>query len=299
MKLYRKTELHALKDNPEKDNPEKDNPEKNNYAKRSAMKLKDKVAIVTGAGQGIGLAYAERFLAEGAKVVLAELHEERGEIGYNSVKDKCQNEGDAIFVRTDIADPASAEACVDAAIKEYGQVDILLNNAALYMDLDITDQSLGYLKQVFDVNVHGQWIMASAVAPKMTAQRSGRIINQASIAAYLYQSMAPGGDEFPGLSNSAYQLSKWTVIGMTKFLAGQLGAWNVTVNAIAPGLTFTEATKTVVPTDAQAILGMMQSVKREIQPEDMCGAAVFFASDDSEMVSGQVLCVDGGMIMPA
>lgn len=263
------------------------------------MRLKDKTAIITGAGQGIGLAYAERFLDEGANVVLAELHAERGEIGYNSVKHR--GEGDALFVQTDISDQASAQACVDAALERFGQVDILLNNAAIYMDLDITDQSLDYLKSVFEVNVFGQWIMASAVAPHMAAQASGRIINQASIAAYLYQSMAGGGsgEDFPGVSNSAYQLSKWTVIGLTKYLAGQLGAHNITVNAIAPGLTFTEATKTVVPSDAQAILGMMQSIKREIQPEDMCGAAVFFASDDSAMVSGQVLCVDGGMTMPA
>lgn len=263
------------------------------------MRLKDKTAIITGAGQGIGLAYAERFLDEGANVVLAELHAERGEIGYNSVKHR-SDVGDALFVQTDISDPASAKACVDATLERFGQVDILLNNAAIYMDLDITDQSLDYLKSVFDVNVFGQWIMASAAAPHMVAQGSGRIINQASIAAYLYQSMAGGaGEDFPGVSNSAYQLSKWTVIGLTKYLAGQLGAHNITVNAIAPGLTFTEATKTVVPSEAQAILGMMQSIKREIQPEDMCGAAVFFASDDAAMVSGQVLCVDGGMTMPA
>ena len=259
------------------------------------MRLEGKVAIITGAGQGIGLAYTERFLDEGAKVVMAELHAERGEIGHNSVRDR----GDAIFVQTDIADADSAQACVDAAMDRYGRVDVLLNNAAIYMDLDITNQSLDYLKTVFEVNVYGQWIMASAVAPHMVEQRSGSIINQASIAAYLYNSMVPAGGDFPGLSNNAYQLSKWSVIGMTKYLAGQLGGWGITVNAIAPGLTFTEATKTVVPEEAQSILMMMQSIKREIQPEDMCGAAVFFASEDSAMVSGQVLCIDGGMTMPA
>ena len=259
------------------------------------MRLKDKVAIITGAGQGIGLAYTERFLDEGAKVVMAELHTERGQIGEASVKGR----GEAVFVETDIANPASAQACADAAIKHFGKIDILLNNAAIYMDLDAGNNSLDYQKQVFDVNVHGQWIMAQAVAPHMVKQGSGRIVNQASIAAWIYLSMAPPSDEFPGLSNYAYQFSKWSVVGLTKFMAGELGAHNITVNAIAPGLTFTEATKQVVPEIAQQFLGGMQPVKGEIQPEDMAGAAVFFASDDARMVNGQVLCIDGGMTMPA
>ena len=259
------------------------------------MRLKDKVAIITGAGQGIGLAYAERFLDEGARVVIAELHDERGQIGLNAVRSR----GEAIYVQTDVADPDSAKACVEATIAEFGRVDVLINNAAIYMDLELANRSLEYAKQVFDVNVHGQWIMTDAVAPIMVGEEWGRIINQVSIAAYMYTLSALSPGVFEGLDNYAYQHSKWSLIGLTKFMAGQLGPHNITVNAIAPGLTYTEATKKVVPDEAKGMFMMMQPLKREIQAEDMTGAAVFFASDDAAMVSGQVLCVDGGMTMPA
>lgn len=259
------------------------------------MRLEDKVAIITGAGQGIGLAYAQRFLEEGAKVVIAELHDERGQIGLESLG----SEDRVRYVQTDIADPESARACVEAAVSEFGRVDILVNNAAIYMDLDLGDRSLEYAKRVFDVNVFGQWIMAEAAAPIMVEQSWGRIINQASSIAYMYNLSSLAPSEFEGLDNYAYPHSKWSVIGLTKFMAGQLGPHNVTVNAIAPGLTYTEATKQVVPDEAKGMFLMMQPVKREIQAEDMTGPAVFFASDDSEMVSGQLLCVDGGMTMPA
>jgi NAD(P)-dependent dehydrogenase (short-subunit alcohol dehydrogenase family) len=262
------------------------------------MRLQDKVAIITGAGQGIGLAYAERFLDEGAKVVVAELNDERGQIGLNTLQAH-HDDAAVIYVPTDVSDQASAKACVAAALEEFGTVDILVNNAAIYMDLDLTNRSLEYAKQVFDVNVHGQWIMAEAVAPTMVEQSWGRIINQASIAAYLYNLSALAPGEFEGLDNYAYQHSKWSLIGLTKFMAGQLGPHNITVNAIAPGLTYTEATKKVVPDQAQGMFMMMQPIKREIQAEDMTGPAVFFASEDASMVSGQLLCVDGGMTMPA
>lgn len=259
------------------------------------MRLEDKVAIITGAGQGIGLAYTERFLDEGARVVMAELHEERGQIGLRSVQER----GEVVLVPTDISDPASVQVCVDATMERFGRVDVLVNNAAIYMDLQLGNDSFEYLEQVFDVNVRGQWLMARAVADHMVAQRHGRIINQASIAAYLPTLGAMGGGDWNGLSNNAYAWSKWSVVGLTKFLAGQLGPHNVTVNCIAPGLTYTEATKQVVPDQVKNMFTAMQPIKREIQAEDMTGPAVFFASDDAAMVTGQVLCVDGGMVMPA
>src|SRR5437016_4345353 len=151
-------------------------------------RLEDRVAIITGAGQGIGLSYAERFLDEGAKVVVAEINEDRAA----SAMEQLEKLGDAAFGQT-----------------------------------------------------------------------------------------------------------KWGVVGLTKFLAAQLGQYNITVNCIAPGVTMTEATKKIVPEAFIDMLPAMSAMKRKLEPEDLTGTALFFASDDAALVTGQVLCVDGGSIMPA
>ena len=257
-------------------------------------RLQDKVAIITGAGQGIGLAYAQRFLDEGAKVVVAEINAERA-AGAMATLD---GRGEAILVPTDISDEASAQACVDAAVEQFGTVHILVNNAALYYDIDNFDTSFDYLKKVFAVNQFGAWLMTRAAAPVMAKQHYGRIVNQSSGAAYAYTFPA-FGDEFTGLGNYSYSITKWGVVGLTKFMAAQLGAWNITVNCIAPGITMTEATKKIVPEDMIGIITMMSPMKKTLEPEDIAGAALFFASDDAKLVTGQVLCVDGGACMPA
>jgi NAD(P)-dependent dehydrogenase (short-subunit alcohol dehydrogenase family) len=256
-------------------------------------RLQDKVAIITGAGQGIGLAYAERFLAEGARVVVAEINEERAA----SAMKQLEGRGDVLLKQTDIADEASAEACAAFAVERFGNLDILVNNAALYYDIDNERNDYGYLRKVFEVNLHGAWLMARACAPAMVEQRYGRIINQSSDAAYL-TNLAPMG-EFREVSAFSYSQTKWGVVGLTKFLASQLGQYNVTVNCISPGVTMTEATKKIVPEEYIGMLPMMSAMKRSLEPEHLTGAAVFFASDDAELVSGQVLCVDGGAVMPA
>jgi 3-oxoacyl-[acyl-carrier protein] reductase len=217
------------------------------------VRLSGKVAIITGAGQGIGLAYAERFLAEWARVVVAEIDAERGA----AAADWLAASGEVAFVPTDITDEASAQECVERTVSRFGTVDVLLNNAALYHDIDNSDSSYKYLRHVFEVNLHGAWVMARAAAPVMVAKRWGRIINQGSIAAYLYE--APARAEF--------------------------------------GVTLTEATKKVIPQKVQEQVVKSSAVKRPLDPEDLTGVAVFFASDDSRMVTGQVLCVDGGLCM--
>jgi len=258
------------------------------------MRLQDRVAIVTGGGSGIGTAYARRFVAEGAKVMIADIGEEQG----RRAAEELSNDGDVEFVRTDIADPASAQAAVDATLEHFGHVDILVNNAAIYGDYNGGDNSLEYLRQVFDVNVHGQWVMAKAVAPLLVQQRWGRIVNVASIAAYLHQLGAMADPDNFELSSFAYMQSKWGVLGLTRHMAGQLGQFNVTVNCIAPGLVNTEATEKQVPTDFQPMFATMSAMRRNAEPEHMVGVAVFFASSDADLVNGQVIVVDGGNIMP-
>ena len=257
------------------------------------MRLEGKVAIITGAGGDIGRAYAGRFLDEGAKVVLAEIGEEQGRASLEALEGR----GEVAYVRTDIADQASTEACVAAALDRFGSVDVLVNNAAIYGELNPSDHSLEYLKQVFDVNLHGQWLMGRAVAPHMVAQRWGRIVNVASIAAYLHQLSAGGDPDDFELGNYAYSQSKWGVLGLTRHMAGQLGQFNVTVNCIAPGLVMTSATEKQVPGDFAPMFATMSAMRRNTEAEHMVGPAVFFASDDADLVNGQVLVVDGGNVM--
>src|ERR1019366_2798619 len=256
-------------------------------------RLEHRVAIITGAGQGIGLAYAERFLQEGAKVVVAEINEDRA----RSAMTHLEGKGDVEFVQTDISNEQSALDCATKTRDHFGQIDILINNAALYYDIDNERNDYDYLRTVFSVNLHGAWLMTRACAPHMVEQHRGRIINQSSGAAYMYTMVPP--TDFHEVSAFTYSQTKWGVVGLTKFLAGQLGQYNITVNCIAPGVTMTEATKKIVPDGIIDMLPMMSAMKRQLDAWDLTGTAVFFASDDAELVTGQVVCVDGGASMPA
>jgi 3-oxoacyl-[acyl-carrier protein] reductase len=127
--------------------------------------LAGKTAIITGAANGIGLAYAQRFAREGARIIIADLNETAGKTATERVAEL----GEVRFVRTDVSDPDSTEACAAAAVEAFGSLDILINNAALYGDWDMRDQSYAYLQRVFEVNQHGVWLMTRAVAPQMCA----------------------------------------------------------------------------------------------------------------------------------
>jgi NAD(P)-dependent dehydrogenase (short-subunit alcohol dehydrogenase family) len=259
------------------------------------MRLQDRVAIITGAAQGIGKAYALRFAREGAHVVVADLRTEAAA----AVAAECSALGPrSIAVQVDVASEASATALAERVVGELGRIDILVNNAALYFDLDRTQNTLDYFNKVLAVNLTGVWIMSRAVERHMKRQRKGKIIHQSSTAAYL-ANVGPVDTTNPDLPMPSfnYSVAKVGVSGLTRFMAGALGPWGINVNAIAPGPTLSEATKRVVPEQIMNVLVQQSALRKALQPEDLAGTAVFLASDDSDLMTGQVLVVDGGMVM--
>jgi 3-oxoacyl-[acyl-carrier protein] reductase len=255
------------------------------------MRLKDNVAIVTGAGQGIGEAYARRFAAEGAKVALADVNE-KGEAVAEALR---KEGGDAIFVKVDVSSEDDTRKMARTVADRWGRIDTLVANAAIFYGLDGTDHSYAYLRKIFDVNYFGVWLSARAVYPYMKRQGKGSIITQSSTAAYFRSGMQGDYEELPSFH---YSVTKAAVSALTHFIAGAGGPHGVRCNAIAPGPTTTEALKKTVSEEMiQMIVNLTMAIKHPLAPQDLTGAAVFLASDDSSMITGQVLCVDGGMIM--
>ncbi len=204
------------------------------------MRLRDRVAIITGAAQGIGRAYALRFAREGAHVVVADIRDEQA----RAVAAECAALGPvALGARVDVAEEASTRALAEAAIERFGRIDVLVNNAAIYYDLDRTENTLAYFNRVLSVNLTGAWLMSRAVERFMKRQRKGKIIHQSSTAAYLGNvGMVDTDDPEKPMPPFHYSVAKIGVAGLTKYMAGALGPWGINVNAIAPGVTMTEAT---------------------------------------------------------
>lgn len=256
------------------------------------MRLNGQVAIITGAAQGIGREYALRFAREGATVVIADLREEQARGVANEI---AAAGGQALAIRADVTSEEQMKAVAERTVEKCGHIDTLINNAAIYYDLDATNQSIEYARKVLDVNLFGVLITSRAVFPHMKQRGRGSIINIASTAAYPFQ--VPSGAELQTIPIVYYGLSKSGVIFLTKEMAYQVGRYNIRVNAIAPGLTLSDASLRLVPEPFVAFIRGQSSLGRENQPADLTGTAVFLASDDSASMTGQTLVVDNGRIL--
>ena len=254
------------------------------------LKLMDKVAIVTGGSHGLGNAFVQGYAREGAKVVLASY------IDFPTAKrvaETLAGEGkEALAVKVDVSKVEDTQEMARKTVERFGRIDILVNNAAVFLRDEISkgvpfnELSLEEWDKVMAVNVKGPFLCCRAVFPYMKAQNSGKIINIASS-----QFHKGGGN----IKYAHYVASKGAVIGLTRALAREMGEFNINVNCIAPGSTYTEdPSEEARKMREQAVA--KRSLKRIGYPDDVVGAAVFLASSDSDFITGQTTIVDGGVV---
>lgn len=250
------------------------------------MRLAGRVIVVTGGGRGLGRAYAEAFGRQGAAVVIAEIDGDAGRAAADAV---VAAGGRALAVETDVADFASAQAMHARATDAFGRVDVVLNNAAIYDGIrcaPVEELEADEWDRVFAVNVRGAWNCVRVAVPAMKARRTGKIINVAS-------GTVLGGTPYM----AHYVASKGAIVAFSRALARELGPHGITVNTLVPGLTDSGARKRWdVPPEAPPLPASTPSLERRLVPDDLVGAAVFLASPESDMMTGQLLVVNGGTV---
>jgi 3-oxoacyl-[acyl-carrier protein] reductase len=246
------------------------------------MRLKDKVAIVTGGGIGLGRAYCKALADEGAKVVVADIQDDAAQAVAKEVK--------GLAVRVDVTSPEQTQAMAAKALQAYGAIDILVNNAGMYSSIKkrpFTEIPLDEWDRCMAVNVKGVFLCCRAVHPQMKKQGKGKIINISS------GTVLGGSPMF-----LHYVTSKAGVIGLTRALAREIGGDVINVNAITPGLTIAdENQKKMLSEEYLAPRRQARSFKRDQYPRDLVGAVVFLASAESDFITGQTINVDGGTWM--
>lgn len=250
--------------------------------------LKDKVAIITGASRGFGKVFALRFAEEGAKLLLTTTNLERAQGTVNEVKAKG---GEVAIMEADISREDAPKKIAEKVMQQYGRVDILVNNAAIWYGINAKPWDAWTVEEwdrMFTVNVRGNWLVCKAIAPLMIKQSRGKIIN---IASDVFK--VPDSQFF-----LPYALTKSAIYTMTQSLAAALGPSGINVNAIAPGYTATEASLGQDGSERlfESVVAA-QLIKRREEPEDVAGAVVFLASADSDLITGQLIIIDGGHVM--
>ena len=245
------------------------------------MRLENKVAVIIGAGSGIGKETALLFAEEGAKVVVADMNEKAGEETVAEIK----KNGEGFFVKLDVSNREQAKQMVKITLEKYGRIDVLINNAGIVQDAFLSKMTEEQWDKVINVNLKGVFNCSQAVVEVMMNQGKGVIINTSSIV---------GLNGNVGQVN--YAATKAGLIGMTKTLAKELGKKGIRVNAVAPGFITTPMTSNV----PEKILEMMKEktpLRRLGEAKDVAFAYLYLASDEADFVNGAVLCVDGGLII--
>jgi NAD(P)-dependent dehydrogenase (short-subunit alcohol dehydrogenase family) len=254
------------------------------------MKLQGRVVIVTGGAQGAGQAYALGLAREGARVAIADIADSSGTV--KAIEDLG---GEALALSTDIREELSTAEMARQTHKRFGRIDVLVNNAAMYRGIvmkPFDEITVGEWDQMMAVNLRGQFLCAKAVVPYMKQQGAGKIINISSGVA-LYG--------LPGMLH--YVTSKAGVLGFTRALAREVGRFGITVNTVAPGMMWNESSRMLDANKKLPFRSLAEASRqgratpRDLLEEDLVGAILFLSSPDSDMITGQLLNVDGGAVM--
>ena len=248
------------------------------------MRLKDRVCIITGSGQGIGKYYAHRLAQEGAVVVIADHEDRSGRKVAEDIKSKGYR---TLFVRTDVSDERSTDDLARITAETYGCIDILINNAAVFSGLGFKpfdEISVEEWDRVMAVNLKGSWLCCKSVIPFMKKRKKGKIINTSSSA---WETGRP--------YYLHYSTSKAGIVGFTRSLAREVGDWNINVNCVSYAGVRTEIERESFSTEAQKRLLGQQAIKRPGMPEELVGTILFLASEDSNFLTGQNIHPNGGV----